>query len=132
VLTVAFIFDVMGPAAYARDVDRAVSAGVWGGEHLRVEVTSTGATLEYDCATGAISQRLRLDKRGRFIAKGTHAAERGGPTRIDATAAPARARYAGVVKGDTMTLTVTLDDGKEPIGVFTLTRGTEPLLMKCR
>jgi hypothetical protein len=98
---------------------------------VRLEVTAKGATLEYDCARGTIDSPVVLNGRGRFTAKGTHRTERGGPTRVDA--APSSAvRYSGAVKGDTMTLTVTLETGNERVGVFTLTRGREPLLMKCR
>jgi hypothetical protein len=131
-LIVALVFVATVGAAYAQGVSRVVPSGVWGGEHLRVEVTATGATLEYDCANGAITGPIRLDSQGRFSARGSHTAERGGPVRLDDQPASARARYRGVVKGDTMTLTVTLETGKQPLGVFTLTRGGEPLLMKCR
>jgi len=36
------------------------------------------------------------------------------------------------VKGDTLTLNVTVGDSKESVGTYTLTRGSEGRLMKCR
>lgn len=130
-LTVALIIGATATAAYARGVDRSLPPGIWGGEHLRLDVTSAGATLEFDCARGVINEPLRLDTRGRFSAKGTFTPERGGPTRRHGSPSSA-ARYSGVVKGDTITLTILLEPGKERVGVYELTRGNEPLLMKCR
>lgn len=132
VQTGAILLVISMSAQHAQGANRPVPEGVWGGEHLRMEVTATGAALEYDCANGTIERPLVLDARGRFLARGTHAPERGGPTPRNGRPAAARARYVGVVRRDTMTLTVTLENRKQPIGVFTLTRGTEALLMKCR
>ena len=53
-----------GPAAPTK----AVPNGVWGGEHIRMEVNDSGADIEFDCARGSISQRLELDDKGRFKA----------------------------------------------------------------
>ncbi len=50
------------------------------------------------------------------------------PTRDDDTATAAR--YRGHVEGDTMTFTVSRGD--EQIGTYTLARGAEPALKKCR
>lgn len=130
-LTVALIIGTTSAASYARGVDRSIPPGIWGGEHLRVEITSGGATLEFDCAHGAIDEPLRLDKRARFSAQGTYTPERGGPVRRGDSPSSA-ARYSGVVKGDTITLTVKLEAGNQRIGIYTLTRGTDPLLTKCR
>jgi hypothetical protein len=94
-------------------------------------ISRTGARLEYDCAHSTIDQPIVLDARGRFTAKGSYTSERGGPRRSGAASA-ARARYEGQVSADAMTLKVTFDNGKQPIGVFTLTRGEDALLTKCR
>jgi hypothetical protein len=110
---------------------RSMVLGLWGGEHVRMMVSLIGARLEYDCATGTIDQPIVLDTRGRFNAKGSYTPERGGPRRYGEVAA-ARARYVGQVSADTMRLTVTLETNKEPIGVFSLSRGNDPLLTKCR
>jgi hypothetical protein len=112
---------------------RRIASGLWGGDHLRMMVSDMGARLEYDCAVGTIDQPIVLDASGRFAAKGSYAPERGGPSR-DGSAAVARARYTGRVGGDTMTLTltVTLESSKERVGMFTLKRGDDVLLTKCR
>jgi hypothetical protein len=93
-------------------------------------VSRAGAHLEYDCAESTIEQPIIVDARGRFTATGSFTPHRGGPQRDD-PGAPARARFAGQVTGETMKLTVTLEN-KRPVGVFTLMRGNDPLLTKCR
>ena len=109
-----------------------LAAGVWGGEHIRLEATDGGAAVEYDCANGTIDQPVRLDGGGNFDVRGRYTPEHAGPVLRDETANSRPARYAGRVKGDVLTLTVTLTDTKETVGTFTLTRGSEGRLMKCR
>jgi hypothetical protein len=94
-------------------------------------ISRTGARLEYDCAESTIDQPIILDARGKFTVRGSYSSERGGPRRNEQAAA-ARARYVGEVSADTMKLTVTLESTKEPVGVFMLRRGEDPLLTKCR
>jgi hypothetical protein len=94
-------------------------------------ISRTGARLEYDCADSTIDQPIILDAKGKFSAKGSYTPDRGGPRRSGGAAA-GRARYVGEVSADTMKLTVTLESTKEPVGVFTLRRGEDPLLTKCR
>ena len=110
---------------------RPLTLGIWGGDHIRMVVSRQGAQLEYDCAIGAIDRPIVLDAGGKFTAKGSYTSEHGGPRRKDDSAA-ARARYVGRVSAETMTLTVTLEAGAQRVGQFTLTRGTDPLLTKCR
>jgi hypothetical protein len=110
---------------------RTMTPGVWGGDHIRMVISREGAQLEYDCATGTIDQPIVLDARGAFTAKGSYAPEHGGPRR-KGEAAGARARYVGRVSAETMTLTVTLEADAQRVGRFTLTRGNDPLLTKCR
>ena len=94
-------------------------------------VSSSGALLEYDCASGKIDRPIILDVSGGFDAQGSYVLEHGGARR-DGDAVVTRARYVGRVNGDTMRLTVRLEDSEKPVGVFTLTRGDDPLLTKCR
>jgi len=98
---------------------------------VRMVVSRVGARLEYDCAASMIDQPIILDAAGRFTAKGSYTPERGGP-QGNGQAAAVRARYVGRVRADVMRLTVTLENAKEPVGVFTLRRGDDPLLTKCR
>jgi len=110
---------------------RHVAPGLWGGDHVRMMISRTGARLEYDCADSTIDRPIIVDAKGKFTAKGSYAPDRGGPRRGGGAAA-GRARYVGEVSADTMKLTVTLESTKEPVGVFTLRRGEDPLLTKCR
>jgi hypothetical protein len=109
---------------------KAVATGTWGGEHIFLEVSEKGAEVEFDCAHGQISQPLTLNQRGDFDVAGTFSPEHGGPVLKDEPASSNPASYSGHLLGDTMTLTVT--QGKEKIGTFTLTRGARPVLRKCR
>ncbi|MDQ3917717.1 MAG: hypothetical protein M3348_04515 [Acidobacteriota bacterium] len=122
--------EASGKAASAKG--ERLAAGVWGGEHVRLDVSEGGAAVEFDCANGSIDQPVVLDAEGRFEVKGRFAAEHGGPVRRDETDNTRPARYAGQVKGDTLTLTVNVGDSKESVGTFTLTRGSQGRLMKCR
>jgi hypothetical protein len=107
-----------------------VSEGSWGGEHMILEVSAKGAEIELDCAHGQIAQHMSLDRHGNFDVAGTFAPEHGGPVLRDENTPPKQARYSGHIDGNTMSLTVTA--GKEKVGLFTLTRGSHPLLRKCR
>jgi hypothetical protein len=97
-----------------------------------MEVTDSGASIEYDCAHGMISEPLRLDGEGRFQAKGNHVHEHGGPVRDGETPAGRPASFSGRVRGKAMTLTVALDNPSEELGTFTLVHGSEGELVKCR
>jgi hypothetical protein len=108
-----------------------VQNGVWGGPHIIMEVTESGATITYDCAHGTIDQRIVSDRDGRFELQGTHVREAGGPVRSDHQPDSHPARYAGRVEGKTMTLTVMLTDTKESAGTFSLTYGEQPELTRC-
>ena len=108
-----------------------VFSGTWSGEHIVLEVTRDGARVEYDCAHGTIDRRIVPDRRGRFDVPGTHVEEHGGPVR-DEPSERTLVRFAGHIDGNRMQLTVTKSSDSEVIGVFTLARGREPSLMKCR
>jgi hypothetical protein len=109
-----------------------LAKGVWGGDHIRFEVTDAGASVEHDCAHAEIEQPVTLDSEGRFDLKARYVVERGGPVRRDQPPPTRPARYSGRVSGDTLTLTVTLTDTDEDAGSYTLTRGSEGRIMKCR
>jgi hypothetical protein len=105
---------------------------LWGGEHIRLEVSERGAAVEYDCAHGTVDERVVLDSRGRFNVAGTHHEERGGPVRAGESSAGYPVRLAGQVRGGMMKLTVTRAGTKKLIGAFTLVQGGEAELVKCR
>ena len=105
-----------------------LAPGPWGGERVILQVATDGAAVEFECARGQITKRIELDGSGDFDLPGTFAPETPGPTRDDETATAAR--YRGHVEGDAMTLSVSRGD--ERIGTYTLARGAEPALKKCR
>jgi hypothetical protein len=105
--------------------------GTWGGVHLQANLTESGGTLEYDCAAGTISSALVPDERGRVSVTGIHSPGHGGPVRQDEVPPRLPARYDGVVRGDRLTLTVTLTDTNEQIGTFDLTRGAPGSVFRC-
>jgi hypothetical protein len=109
-----------------------LATGIWGGEHIRVEVTDSGADIEFDCAHGSIDQPIVLDSRGTFNVKGKYTPQHGGPIQRDEENNDRLVRYVGLVKDQEMTLTISNDNLKETIGSFTLTHGSEGKVMKCR
>ena len=110
----------------------ALTPGVWGGRHIRFEVTERGANVEYDCAHGTVGGQIVVDAGGRFNVEGLHYEERGGPVREGGEASGYRVRLRGRVGGSLMKLTVTRADRREVVGTFDLTRDGEPVLVKCR
>lgn len=106
--------------------------GAWGGEHISLEITDEGGSVEYDCGRGTIDGRIVTDEAGRFDVRGTHVREHGGPVRKDEKPDEHPARYVGRIEGDVMTLAVTETDTGESVGTYTLTRGAQAKLMKCR
>ena len=101
----------------------------WGGTHIGLVITVTGGTVEYDCAEGEILEPIRITN-GKFNVLGLHYMGMGGPIGVDKVN-PRPARYEGTVKGDEMTMTVTLTDTKEQVGTFKLVRGENPHVVKC-
>ena len=104
--------------------------GDWGGEHVGLNLTSTGGTLEYDCAAGTMIGPLIINRDGTFIAEGSHTPGWGGPA-IEAQRLPSyRVRYSGSVRGNAMSLQGRGENGIV-LGPFTLRRGVEPIITRC-
>jgi hypothetical protein len=78
-----------------------------------------------------ISEPIRPDATGRFAVSGEHYPGHGGAVRIDEELVKRPARYVGSVRGDTMSLKVTLTDSNEVVGTFTLVLGRSPYVFKC-
>lgn len=108
-----------------------LAAGDWGGKHVRMEVSGGGALLEFDCAKGGIKGAITLDAEGRFSAQGEFAREGFGPRDEEHVPKGVPALYLGEVKGESMTLTVTLSGTGEEVGTYALTRGRRARLWKC-
>ncbi len=109
-------------------------AVIWGGDHVRLEVTRNGAELEFDCATGTITEPLP-DTDGTFSLKGTFTPERGGPTR-DGETSRSDATYSGTIENDTMSLRIVLAgadrDQDREAATYVLVKGRLGRVMKCR
>ena len=109
---------------------RRISTGTWGGDHISMKVGAKSATIEYDCASGVIQGPLVIDAAGHFNLHGTHHMERGGPIRADASSKGQAATYTGSISGNTMTLTLKVGDDEAE--TFTLEKGNEGKLVKCK
>jgi len=107
-------------------------AGIWGGDHIRAEVTDGGAEIEFDCAHGVIAEAIALNSKGGFDVPGKYAPEHGGPVRDDETSKAISVRYVGAMRDSKLSLTIINGDTKETIGTFTLTHGNDGRVMKCR
>lgn len=105
--------------------------GKWGGNQVALEITDSGATIEYACAHGRITEKIAPDAEGKFEAKGVHVRERGGPVRLDEKDNEEPAVYRGSIKDETMTLSVELTKEKESAGTFSLTKGKTGRIRKC-
>jgi hypothetical protein len=104
----------------------------WGGEHVRLQVTETGAVLDFDCSSGAILRPLVANAQGAFKVRGTITRERGGPVRQDSSNTAAPATYSGAVNGDTMKLRITIGSQNESTEDFVLVRDKPGHIVKCR
>jgi hypothetical protein len=123
---------VDGLASNGEARTKRLAVGLWGGEHIGMQVSELRTTIEYDCARGTIEQRIALDRRGRFDVPGVQVAERGGPVRQNEQLTGDPVRFSGQVKGKRMELTVRNSVTKTLVGNFTLVYGVEPKLRKCR
>jgi hypothetical protein len=109
---------------------QSIPAGNWGGQHIEMKVGSKSATIEYDCATGVIKGPLVIDHDGNFNLRGTHRMQRGGPVRADETPNDHPATYTGSIEGNTMTLNLKVGDSD--VETFTLEKGKEGELVRCK
>jgi hypothetical protein len=108
-----------------------VPNGSWGGEHIGLVVTDSGATIEYDCAAGTITGPLTLDASGNFDWRGVHSPGHGGPSRVDQPPDTHPARYTGHATSSQMSIALTILDMAVPEQTFTLQRGGNARVFKC-
>jgi len=104
---------------------------VWGGQHVALEVTAEGATLEFDCANGSISKPVELNSQGNFSTDGTFTREHPGPITRDGNPS-VTATYSGAIQGNTLKLIITSGPQNESAGEYVLYRGKPGRVMKCR
>ncbi len=111
---------------------KAVPNGVWGGEHIRMEVNDSGADIEFDCARGSISQPLKLDDKGHFKVQGIYMAETPAPAAADGglSASGIKATYTGTLDGSSLRLEIFIE-GQDTPRTFDLVQGDQGHLAKC-
>jgi len=97
-----------------------------------MEITADGARLEFDCASGAIAERVSPDAQGVFKVKGTFTPESRGPVRDDAAPRALKATYSGTIKDDAMSLRVEIEGEDGPGRTFSLVRDHPGNVRKCR
>lgn len=105
--------------------------GSWGGQGISMEVINEEANLNFDCARGTISEAMVPDSNGKFVVKGSFARERPGPTRESDDADELQATYSGVLDGNTLTLTITINRTRSEAGTFTLKQGQTGRIRRC-
>lgn len=105
-------------------------SGQWGATGVGLVLAGGLGKLEYDCAFGTIDEAIIPGPDGRFTVSGTHVPGQGGPVRVGQIFTTHRATYQGQLSGELLTLTATLDNGTV-LGPYTLTRGAEPLIVRC-
>jgi len=104
-----------------------ITQGVWGGPGIQLTVTAAGATADYGCDIGFVSEPLVLDH-SKFSATGTYtysASLTGTPEK------PHPARYEGTAGETTMELRVYLVDLARTVGPFQLALGRSAVLARC-
>ena len=94
-------------------------------------LTETGADLEFDCATGSVTEAIVPDSEGKFSVKGLLARQRPGPTREGEENEGQPAIYSGTLDGENLTLTVTLEKTNEDVGTFKLGHGKPARIRRC-
>jgi hypothetical protein len=119
----------LGPPG-AGETKRA-QAGPWGALGIAMDVTESGARIEFDCAHGTLGEPILLDSDGRFDVKGLHFREHGGPIREGEESKGAPVRYVGQVTGDTMMLTIKPEGSDTAIGSYKLVHGKTGRIRKC-
>jgi len=120
---------VITASAGAQENDNATA---WGGRGILLRMTEQGATLQFECAHGAIQQTIQPDAAGNFSVPGTYTPERGGPIQKDNASPDLPATYKGSISGDTMHLEVIPSDKRLQPPPFTLTKGRMVKIVRCR
>ena len=106
--------------------------GTWGGDHVEVTFDAGGTgTVQYDCAHGTIAAPITLGPGSQLSASGEHVREHGGPVQEGEPPDAHPARYAGTVRGDELTFTVTLTDDGTVLGPYRARRGRAGQLFRC-
>ncbi len=138
IFTITLAPEALGEHVFAAAASQGFVVGDWGGDHVSlVAQPRSSAMLEFDCAHGWTKEPIKLGQNGHFSAPGWYVQEFPGPISLQHPPQPQLAVYSGEVKGNKMTLTVTVtplmlqkDTGKV-LGIFNLIRGMPAHIFKC-
>ena len=101
--------------------------GTWGGDNAGLIVTNNDVHVHIGCTLGDAVGPIRTDADGRFEATGTY--------NVDAYPVDRGilhpATFTGRIIGQTMTLTVSLNDTARVLGPVALVYGKEPKMGPC-
>jgi hypothetical protein len=100
--------------------------GMWGGDRVRLTLSSNGGQLDFDCAHGTMTSALAPREDGTFTVPGFYGVD-GGPARDPIERQPTT--FSGRITGNTMTISFTVNT--QPLGPYTLTRDREAIIRKC-
>ncbi len=98
---------------------------------MSLTVSTTGASLEFDCAHGTVDEAPLLDSQGQFNLRGMYVREHGGPIRDGELEDSHPALYFGQLRGSRLTLSIRLTDDGMQIGPYAAQLGQQPRLFKC-
>ena len=107
-----------------------VALGTWGSRQISIEVTDTGATLDFPCANGQITEPLVLNGLGQFDVAGVYRQEHPGPVRMGEDDSQS-ARYTGKVEGKVLTLIIKVRGSDVVLGPFVCNFGVKTRVPKC-
>ena len=76
-----FIYATLCRTLYAQTPRSPAGAAgtTWGGEHIRLQITTDGTVVEFDCASGTITKPVQVDAQGQFRLTGMFTREQPGP-----------------------------------------------------
>ncbi len=102
----------------------------WGGEGISVQVSKDpfNARVTFDCAVGTV-EKMRMDKKGGFFAKGTYTQRSGARPPHEPVAQPAH--YVGLAKDGVMALMVVIDSDPSHPATFVLKKGSFGHIIHC-
>lgn len=95
-------------------------AGEWGGPDATLTLAPDGGSIEYACGSGTVAPGWRIDRTGTWSGTGQYFTG-GGPAPSEGRP-PHPAIYAGHLKGDVLTFTVTVPDLSATLGPFQVRR----------
>lgn len=102
--------------------------GIWGGPRVGLSVEATRVNFLFDCASGAVENRIPVVADGRFDVTGTFSGAGNAPG-SDHSQHPAR--YVGRIAGTHITFTRVLLDGTVPDASFAADFGAAPSIVAC-